>query len=113
MYHLRGTELKRAERVPSFKAKTSRFAALVNDARRCNVLPVIEQPLHMSNLLEQAIRSDDGDRAAQLIQDALGIKIRRRRQLPRGTAVEAPMRHRRFVSFAARAAFVTVRVFIA
>ena len=28
----------------------------------------------MSNLLEQAINCDDGDRAAKIIQDALGIK---------------------------------------
>ena len=28
----------------------------------------------MANLLEQAINSDDGDRAAKLIQDALGIE---------------------------------------
>jgi hypothetical protein len=28
----------------------------------------------MSNLLEQAIDSDDGDRAAKIIQDALGIE---------------------------------------
>ena len=28
----------------------------------------------MSNLLEQAINCDDGDRAAKIIQDALGIE---------------------------------------
>ena len=28
----------------------------------------------MSNLLEQAISSDDGDRAAKIIQEALGIE---------------------------------------
>ncbi len=28
----------------------------------------------MPNLLKQAISSDDGDRAAQIIQDALGIE---------------------------------------
>jgi hypothetical protein len=28
---------------------------------------------HMNNLLEQAIRAHDGDRAARTIQDALGI----------------------------------------
>ena len=28
----------------------------------------------MVNLLEQAINSDDGDRAARIIQDALGIE---------------------------------------
>jgi uncharacterized protein HemY len=28
----------------------------------------------MSNLLEQAINTDDGDRAAKIIQDALGIE---------------------------------------
>jgi len=28
----------------------------------------------MSNLLEQAINCDDGDRAAKIIRDALGIK---------------------------------------
>ncbi len=28
----------------------------------------------MSNLLEQAINCDDGDRAARIIQDALGIE---------------------------------------
>jgi hypothetical protein len=28
----------------------------------------------MSNLLEQAIRTDDGERAAQIIQQALGIE---------------------------------------
>ena len=28
----------------------------------------------MSNLLEQAVDFDDGDRAAKIIQDALGIK---------------------------------------
>jgi hypothetical protein len=28
----------------------------------------------MPNLLEQAIRADDGDRAAGIIQDALGIE---------------------------------------
>ena len=29
----------------------------------------------MSNLLEQAINTDDGDRAAKIIQDALGIEL--------------------------------------
>ena len=29
----------------------------------------------MSNLLEQAIDCDDGDRAAKIIQDALGIEL--------------------------------------
>ena len=28
----------------------------------------------MSNLLEEAINTDDGDRAAKIIQDALGIE---------------------------------------
>jgi hypothetical protein len=28
----------------------------------------------MSNLLQQAINCDDGDRAARIIQDALGIE---------------------------------------
>jgi hypothetical protein len=28
----------------------------------------------MANLLEQAISSDDGDRAAEIIQDALGME---------------------------------------
>jgi hypothetical protein len=28
----------------------------------------------MANLLEQAINTDDGDRAAKIIQDALGIE---------------------------------------
>ena len=28
----------------------------------------------MTNLLEQAIKCDDGDRAAKIIQDALGIE---------------------------------------
>ncbi len=28
----------------------------------------------MSNLLEQAINADDGERAAKIIQDALGIE---------------------------------------
>jgi len=28
----------------------------------------------MANLLEEAIRCDDGDRAAKIIQDALGIE---------------------------------------
>jgi uncharacterized protein HemY len=28
----------------------------------------------MANLLEQAINADDGDRAAKIIQDALGIE---------------------------------------
>jgi hypothetical protein len=28
----------------------------------------------MANLLEQAINTDDGDRAAKMIQDALGIE---------------------------------------
>ena len=28
----------------------------------------------MTNLLEQAISTDDGDRAAKIIQDALGIE---------------------------------------
>jgi hypothetical protein len=35
----------------------------------------------MSNLLERAISSDDGDRAAKIIQEALGIEFGRRRQL--------------------------------
>jgi hypothetical protein len=35
----------------------------------------------MSNLLEQATNCDDGDRAASIIQDALGIEKRRCRQL--------------------------------
>ena len=29
----------------------------------------------MSNLLERAINCDDGDRAAKIIQDALGIEL--------------------------------------
>ena len=29
----------------------------------------------MSNLLERAISSDDGDRAAKIIQEALGIEL--------------------------------------
>jgi hypothetical protein len=35
----------------------------------------------MTNLLAQAINCNDGDRAAKIIQDALGIRERRRRQL--------------------------------
>ena len=35
----------------------------------------------MPNLLVQAINRDDADRAAKIIQDALGNRIRRRRQL--------------------------------
>ena len=35
----------------------------------------------MTNLLEQAINCNDGDHAAKIIQDALGIETRRRRQL--------------------------------
>jgi hypothetical protein len=31
----------------------------------------------MANLIEQAIACDDGDRAARIIQDALGIERRR------------------------------------
>jgi hypothetical protein len=42
----------------------------------------------MTNLLQQAINNDDADHAAKIIRDALGIEIRRRRQLllPEGLA---------------------------
>jgi hypothetical protein len=41
----------------------------------------------MTNLLEQAINCDDGDQAAKIIQDALGIERRRREPLlPEGMA---------------------------
>jgi hypothetical protein len=39
----------------------------------------------MTNLLQQAINWDDGDRAARIIQDALGIE-RRELLLPEGVA---------------------------
>jgi hypothetical protein len=41
----------------------------------------------MANLLEQAINSDDGDRAAKIIQNALGIESDdvASRRLPRRT----------------------------
>jgi hypothetical protein len=35
----------------------------------------------MANLIEQAIACDDGDRAAKMIQKALGIESDRRRKL--------------------------------
>jgi uncharacterized protein HemY len=35
----------------------------------------------MTNLLQQAINCDDADRAAKIIQDALGIEADDRRQL--------------------------------
>jgi hypothetical protein len=35
----------------------------------------------MTNLLEQAIACDDADRAGKIIQGALGIESRRRREL--------------------------------
>jgi uncharacterized protein HemY len=42
--------------------------------KKKSVIPVSKGYFSMTNLLEQAIKCDDGDRAARIIQQALGIE---------------------------------------